>query len=42
MLCINESGEGTVMKIDIDSLSEDQLIELNHRIVERLKFLESR
>ena len=29
------------MKIDIDSLSEDQLIELNYRIVERLKFLES-
>lgn len=29
------------MKIDIDSLSEEQLVELNHRIVERLKFLES-
>ncbi len=29
------------MKIDIDKLSEDELIELNHRIVERLKFLES-
>jgi hypothetical protein len=29
------------MKIDIDSLSEEQLIELNSRIVERLKFLES-
>ena|SRR5690554_3562877 len=27
--------------IDIDSLSEDELIELNHRIVERLKFLET-
>lgn len=29
------------MTIDIDKLTEDQLIELNHRIVERLKFLES-
>lgn len=29
------------MKIDIDQLTEDELIELNHRIVERLKFLES-
>ena len=29
------------MKIDIDGLSENELIELNHRIVERLKFLES-
>lgn len=29
------------MKIDIDELSEKELIELNHRIVERLKFLES-
>ena len=29
------------MKIDIDKLSEKELIELNHRIVERLKFLES-
>jgi hypothetical protein len=29
------------MKIDIDRLSEKELIELNHRIVERLKFLES-
>ncbi len=29
------------MKIDIDNLSEDELIELNYRIVERLKFLES-
>lgn len=28
------------MKIDIDKLSEDELIELNHRIVERLNFLE--
>lgn len=25
--------------IDINGLSEDQLIELNHRIIERLKFL---
>ncbi len=29
------------MIIDIDSLSEEELVELNHRIVERLKFLES-
>jgi len=29
------------MKIDIDELSEKELIELNHRIVEKLKFLES-
>ncbi len=29
------------MKIDIDDLTEDELVELNHRIVERLKFLES-
>lgn len=29
------------MSMDIDHLTEDELIELNHRIVERLKFLES-
>lgn len=29
------------MKIDIDDLSEDELIELNHRIVERLKYIQS-
>lgn len=29
------------MKIDIDRLTEEELIELNHRTVERLKFLES-
>ena len=29
------------MNIDIDNLSEEELIALNHRIVERLKFLES-
>ena len=29
------------MKIDIDELSEKELIDLNNRIVERLKFLES-
>lgn len=29
------------MSIDINHLSEEELIELNHRIVERLKFLES-
>lgn len=27
------------MKIDIDKLSESELIELNHRIVRRLRFL---
>lgn len=29
------------MKIDIDKLTEKELIDLNHRIVERLKFLRS-
>jgi len=29
------------MKIDIDRLTEKQLIDLNHRVVERLKFLQS-
>ncbi len=29
------------MKIDIDKLTEQELIELNHKIVERLKFLQS-
>jgi hypothetical protein len=29
------------MKIDIDRLSEAELIDLNNRIVERLKFLQS-
>lgn len=28
-----------MMKIDIDKLSESELIDLNHRIVERLRFL---
>jgi hypothetical protein len=27
------------MKIQIDRLSEDELIDLNHRIIERLRFL---
>ena len=30
----------TTMKIDIDNLSYDELIDLNHRVVERLKFLD--
>lgn len=30
------------MKIDIDKLSEAELIALNHRIVERLRFLNQR
>jgi ribosomal protein S17 len=29
------------MKFDIDSLSYDELVELNHKIVARLKFLDS-
>ena len=29
------------MNIDIDQLTESELIKLNHKIVERLKFLES-
>jgi hypothetical protein len=29
------------MQIDIDQLTEEELIELNHKIVERLKFLTS-
>ncbi len=29
------------MKIDIDNLNEQELIELNYKIVERLKFLQS-
>jgi len=29
------------MKIDIDKLTEEELIDLNHQVVERLKFLES-
>ncbi|MFA7556042.1 MAG: hypothetical protein WCY88_17495 [Spongiibacteraceae bacterium] len=29
------------MAIDIDELTEEELVSLNHRIVERLKFLES-
>jgi len=29
----------SLMKIDIDRLSEAELIDLNHRIVERLRFL---
>lgn len=28
-----------MMKIDIDKLSEAELIDLNHRVVERLRFL---
>ena len=27
------------MKIDIDKLTEAELVDLNHRIVERLRFL---
>jgi len=28
------------MKIDIDSMGYEELVELNHKIVERLKFLD--
>src|SRR5919108_4814396 len=39
----NKEHEGwlrqTIMKIDIDKLSEEELVDLNHRIVERLRFL---
>ena len=27
------------MKVDIDKLTEQELIDLNHRVVERLRFL---
>ena len=39
--CLHPSPEGkTALKIDIDKLSdEEELIDLNHRIVERLRFL---
>jgi len=30
-----------IMPINIDNLTEEELIELNHKIVERLKFLET-
>ena len=33
--------ESEQMKIDIEKLTEQELLELNHKIVERLKFLES-
>lgn len=29
------------MKIDIDTLTYDELVQLNHKIVERLRFLDS-
>jgi hypothetical protein len=47
MSCVERQSAKTrksrdlVVKIDIDKLTERELIELNHRIVERLKFLES-
>ena len=33
-------SNGTSMKIDIDQLTEAELIDLNHRIVARLRFLQ--
>jgi len=35
----NPEGGGKVMSIDIDKLSESELHDLNHRIVERLRFM---
>jgi hypothetical protein len=32
--------ENDVTKIDIDRLSEAELVDLNHRVVERLRFLQ--
>jgi hypothetical protein len=32
-------GGQNALKIDIDKLSEEELVDLNHRIVERLRFL---
>ena len=29
------------MSIDIDQMTEDELVELNHRVIERLKFLDT-
>ena len=38
--CLHVTPEDkTALKIDIDKLSEEELIDLNHRIVERLRFL---
>jgi hypothetical protein len=37
----SEKLERKKMKIDIDKLTESELVDLNHRIVGRLKFLES-
>jgi hypothetical protein len=33
------TNERNAMKIDIDGLNEDELIELNHKVVARLRFL---
>jgi ribosomal protein S17 len=33
-------GTGKIMPINIDKLTEAELIDLNHRIVERLRFLQ--
>ena len=33
------TGADALMKIDLDKLGEAELIELNHRIVERLRYL---
>jgi len=40
MLQIIKHEVNKPMTINIDDLSEEELIELNHKIVERLKFLE--
>ena len=36
-----QSNWDGIMKIDIESMSYDELVKLNHRIVARLKFLDS-
>ena len=40
-MSFNEAQGTSPMRINIDNLTENELIELNHRIVERLKFLDS-
>jgi hypothetical protein len=37
--CAFDGANDKAMKIDIDKLTEEELIDLNHRIVERLRFL---
>jgi ribosomal protein S17 len=39
-LCVTKT-EKNIMAIDIDGLTYEELVKLNHKIVERLKFLDS-